>query len=84
MVHDDDAARRLGTDSRLKIVSSPSLMVIDNQKAQIQVGKKVPTLPSTQSVADTRTHTGRSAGNAARTASNTSSGKRMRWARLPP
>ena len=40
--------------------------------------------PSTQSVADRRTHTGRSAGNAARTASNTSSGKRMRFSRLPP
>ena len=39
----------LGTDSRLKIVASPTLMVIDNQKAQIQVGKKVPTLSSTQS-----------------------------------
>jgi general secretion pathway protein D len=39
----------LGSDSRLKIVASPTLMVIDNQKAQIQVGKKVPTLSSTQS-----------------------------------
>ncbi len=39
----------LGGDSRLKIVSSPSLMVIDNQKAQIQVGSKIPTLSSTQS-----------------------------------
>jgi general secretion pathway protein D len=38
----------LGTDSRLKIVSSPSLMVIDNQKAQIQVGSRVPTLSSQQ------------------------------------
>lgn len=39
----------LGGDSRLKIVSSPTLMVIDNQKAQIQVGSKIPTLSSTQS-----------------------------------
>jgi len=39
----------LGRDSRLKIVSSPTLMVIDNQKAQINVGKRVPTLSSTQS-----------------------------------
>jgi general secretion pathway protein D len=39
----------LGKDSRLKIVSSPTLMVIDNQKAQINVGKRVPTLSSTQS-----------------------------------
>jgi len=38
----------IGTDSRLKIVSSPSLMVIDNQKAQIQVGSRVPTLSSQQ------------------------------------
>lgn len=38
----------LGNDSRLKIVSSPSLMVIDNQKAQIQVGSRVPTLSSQQ------------------------------------
>ncbi|MCM2328178.1 MAG: type II secretion system secretin GspD [Lysobacter sp.] len=38
----------LGGDSRLKIVSSPSLMVIDNQKAQIQVGSRVPTLSSQQ------------------------------------
>ena len=38
----------------------------------------------TQSAADTRVHTGLSAGKAARTASNTSSGKRMRFSRLPP
>jgi len=43
----------LGRDSRLKIVSSPTLMVIDNQKAQINVGKKVPTLSSTQSGVNT-------------------------------
>ncbi len=39
----------LGKDSRLKIVSSPTLMIVDNQKGQIQVGKRVPTLSSTQS-----------------------------------
>jgi general secretion pathway protein D len=38
----------IGGDTRLKIVSSPSLMVIDNQKAQIQVGSRVPTLSSQQ------------------------------------
>ncbi len=43
----------LGRDSRLKIVSSPTLMVIDNQKATIQVGKKVPTLSSTQTGVNT-------------------------------
>lgn len=43
----------LGRDSRLKIVSSPTLMVIDNQKASIQVGKKVPTLSSTQTGVNT-------------------------------
>ena len=40
--------------------------------------------PSTQSVAETRIVTPRSAGKAARTASNTSSGKRIRFSRLPP
>ena len=48
----------LGGDSRLKIVSSPTLMVIDNQKAQIQVGSKIPTLASTQSGITTGTTTG--------------------------
>ena len=41
-------------------------------------------LPSTQSVADTRTHTGRSSANAARTSPNTSSAKRIRLASDPP
>ena len=40
--------------------------------------------PSTQSVPETRTVTGRSAGNASRTSSNTSSGNRIRLSRLPP
>ncbi len=50
--------RAVSNDSRLKIVSSPSLMVIDNQKAQIQVGSRVPTLSSQQ----TGTTTGTTAG----------------------
>jgi general secretion pathway protein D len=45
----------LGGDSRLKVISSPSLMVIDNQKAQIQVGSKIPTLSSTQTGVSTGT-----------------------------
>ena len=40
--------------------------------------------PGTQSVAEMRIHTGLSAGNAPRTASNTSMGKRIRFSRLPP
>lgn len=50
--------RAVGGDSRLKIVSSPSLMVIDNQKAQIQVGSRVPTLSSQQTGTTTGTTTG--------------------------
>ena len=40
--------------------------------------------PSIQSVAEMRTVTGLDAGHAARTASNTSSGKRSRFSREPP
>ncbi|CAD6560781.1 hypothetical protein LMG27952_07239 [Paraburkholderia hiiakae] len=40
--------------------------------------------PSTQSVADTRIVTGRSCENASRTASKTSSGKRIRFSNEPP
>ena len=40
--------------------------------------------PSTQSCAEMRTEIGRSAGHTARTAANTSSGKRRRLSRLPP
>ncbi len=40
--------------------------------------------PGTQSVAEMRAHTGLPAGKAARTASNTSSGKRILFSRLPP
>ena len=40
--------------------------------------------PSTQSVAEMRTRTGRSTGKASRTACATSSGRRIRFSRLPP
>ena len=40
--------------------------------------------PGTQSVAEMRAQTGLSAGKASRTISNTSSGKRIRFSRLPP
>ena len=40
--------------------------------------------PGTQSVAEIRIQTGFSAGNAARTASNTSIGKRIRFSSEPP
>ncbi|MDH4282115.1 MAG: hypothetical protein OEV36_05650 [Myxococcales bacterium] len=50
--------RAVGNDSRLKIVSSPSLMVIDNQKAQIQVGSRVPTLSTQQTGTTTGTTSG--------------------------
>jgi hypothetical protein len=40
--------------------------------------------PGTQSLADTRNQTGTSGGTAARVASNTSNGKRIRLSRLPP
>ncbi|MOA65343.1 hypothetical protein D3C78_1916950 [compost metagenome] len=40
--------------------------------------------PSTQSLAEIRTDMGLSSGQTARTALNTSSGKRRRFSRLPP
>jgi hypothetical protein len=40
--------------------------------------------PGTQSVAEIRAQTGLPAGNAARTTSKISSGKRIRFSRLPP
>ncbi len=40
--------------------------------------------PSTQSCAEIRTDIGRSAGQTARTAAKTSSGKRSRFASVPP
>jgi general secretion pathway protein D len=38
----------LAQDSDLKILSTPQLMVTDNQTAQIQIGDQVPTLGNTQ------------------------------------
>lgn len=40
----------LSTDSRVKVISSPHIMVTDNQTAKIDVGNKVPTTSQTQSV----------------------------------
>jgi general secretion pathway protein D len=48
----------LGTASKLKIISSPHVMVADNQTAKIQVGDRVPTISQTQSVTSTGTETG--------------------------
>ncbi len=45
----------LGTDSRVKVISSPHIMVTDNQIAKINVGDRVPTTNQTQSVAGTST-----------------------------
>lgn len=44
------ALNMLGTDSRVKVISSPHIMVTDNQTAKINVGDKVPTTSQTQSV----------------------------------
>ena len=41
----------LAQDSDLKILSTPQLMVTDNQTAQIQIGDQVPTLGNTQTTA---------------------------------
>lgn len=47
------------TDNKANVISSPSLMVLNNQEATIQVGKEVPILSSsssnTNSVTDTNT-----------------------------
>jgi general secretion pathway protein D len=40
----------LATDSRVKVISSPHIMVTDNQTAKIQVGDRVPITSQTQSV----------------------------------
>lgn len=40
----------LATDSRVKVISSPHIMVTDNQTAKINVGDRVPTTSQTQSV----------------------------------
>ncbi len=48
----------LATNSKLNIISSPHVMVSDNQVAKIQVGDRVPTVSQTQSLATTTTTTG--------------------------
>lgn len=45
----------LGEDANVNVISSPHVMVHDNQTAKIQVGSRVPTLSSTQSLAGTTT-----------------------------
>ena len=52
--------------------------------ARTRWSARCPSRPRPNRSPETRIVTGRSAGNAARTASNTSSGKRMRFSRLPP
>ena len=49
------ALNLLGTDSRVKVISSPHIMVTDNQIAKINVGDRVPTTNQTQAVAGTST-----------------------------
>ena len=44
------ALNLLATDSRVKVISSPHIMVTDNQTAKIQVGDRVPVTSQTQSV----------------------------------
>lgn len=48
----------MATNSKLNIISSPHVMVSDNQVAKIQVGDRVPTVSQTQSLATTATTTG--------------------------
>ena len=49
------ALNLLATDSRVKVISSPHIMVTDNQTAKIQVGDRIPTTSQTQSVLGTVT-----------------------------
>lgn len=49
------ALNALATDSRVKVISSPHIMVIDNQTAKINVGDRVPTTSQTQAVTGTAT-----------------------------
>jgi general secretion pathway protein D len=44
------ALNLLAEDSRVNVISSPHVMVTDNQKAEINVGDQVPTTSQTQSV----------------------------------
>lgn len=48
----------LATDSRVKVISSPHIMVTDNQTAKINVGDRVPTTSQTQSVIGATAGTG--------------------------
>lgn len=48
----------LGTTGKLNIISSPHVMVSDNQIAKIQVGDRVPTVSQTQSTATTVNQSG--------------------------
>lgn len=48
----------LATNSKLNIISSPHIMVSDNQVAKIQVGDRVPTVSQTQTLATTTTTSG--------------------------
>jgi general secretion pathway protein D len=52
------ALNALATDSRVKVISSPHIMVTDNQVAKIDVGDRVPTTSQTQAVAGTTATTG--------------------------
>lgn len=48
----------LASQTKVNVLSSPHLMVADNQTAKIQVGNRVPTVSQTQSLATTTTTTG--------------------------
>lgn len=48
----------LASQTKVNVLSSPHLMVADNQTAKIQVGNRVPTVSQTQSLATTATTTG--------------------------
>ncbi|MDX8388860.1 MAG: type II secretion system secretin GspD, partial [Mariprofundaceae bacterium] len=49
------ALNMLASDSRLNIISSPHIMVLDNHTAKIQVGDRVPTTTQSQSAVGTAT-----------------------------
>ncbi len=52
----------LATNSKLNIISSPHIMVSDNQTAKIQVGDRVPTVSQTQALATAVTLPGATTG----------------------
>lgn len=43
------------SDSRVKVISRPNILATDNQKAQIQIGQRVPTTSQSQTVSGTTT-----------------------------